>query len=109
MRKVLLFLIALASIAFGVCSPASAAQALDGSNQNQVKRALHVYLCNLQSPEEANSTGYQHGGRGLDGAAISVTRFARDRSCWLHARLSRGVVLRLPATLVAPTVLADWP
>jgi hypothetical protein len=52
MRKHLTFLIALASIAFGVCSPASAAQALDGSNQNQVKRALQAYLCNLSHPRK---------------------------------------------------------
>ena len=36
MRKLLLFLIALASIAFGVCSPANAAVAVDVAGTKQV-------------------------------------------------------------------------
>ena len=39
-RKLIIFLIALTSMAFGVCSPAFAVQELDGSNQNQVNTGV---------------------------------------------------------------------
>lgn len=43
MRKVLTFLIALASIAFGVCSPAHAAVAIDATGTKQVSTSVQTF------------------------------------------------------------------
>jgi hypothetical protein len=79
-RKLLTFLIARASIAFGVCSPAFATQALDGANQaiantgstgtGLVSVALtttqsnDVIISLVQGPSSA-STGFSLSGTGL--------------------------------------------